>query len=83
MEIDYCGSDHNLTLAGQTRSDRRGIACWRRVPFENQLRIIHQVTTLDRAKLTSRLGTLSSAVLREVADGLKSGYGSRLSHKTS
>ena len=33
--------------------------------------ICHQVTTLDRAKLTRRLGAMSSEVLREVEDGLK------------
>ena len=33
--------------------------------------VCHQVTTLDRAKLTKRLGTLPSASLREVEDGLK------------
>jgi mRNA-degrading endonuclease toxin of MazEF toxin-antitoxin module len=31
----------------------------------------HQVTTLDRAKLTRRLGTLPSESLREVEEGLK------------
>lgn len=33
--------------------------------------VCHQVTTLDRAKLTRRLGVLSSEMLREVEDGLK------------
>jgi mRNA-degrading endonuclease toxin of MazEF toxin-antitoxin module len=33
--------------------------------------VCHQVTTLDRAKLTKRLGTLPSESLREVEDGLK------------
>jgi mRNA-degrading endonuclease toxin of MazEF toxin-antitoxin module len=31
----------------------------------------HQVTTLDRTKLTKRLGTLPSESLREVEEGLK------------
>ena len=31
----------------------------------------HQVTTLDRAKLTKRIGTLPMAVLAEVEAGLK------------
>ena len=31
----------------------------------------HQVTTLDRAKLTKRIGTLPAEVLREVDLGLK------------
>src|SRR3984885_13174793 len=31
----------------------------------------HQVTTLDRAKLAKRLGTLSSESLREVEEGIK------------
>jgi mRNA interferase MazF len=34
--------------------------------------VCHQVTTLDRAKLTRRLGTLSAESLREVEEGLKS-----------
>jgi mRNA interferase MazF len=33
--------------------------------------ICHQVTTLDRAKLTKRIGTLSPECLSEVEDGLK------------
>ena len=33
--------------------------------------VCHQVTTLDRAKLTKRLGALSSESLREVEEGLK------------
>ena len=33
--------------------------------------VCHQVTTLDRAKLTRRLGTLPSGALREVEEGLK------------
>ena len=33
--------------------------------------VCHQVTTLDRAKLTKRLGALSSKTLREVEEGLK------------
>ena len=33
--------------------------------------VCHQVTTLDRAKLTRKLGVLSSEVLREVEEGLK------------
>jgi mRNA interferase MazF len=33
--------------------------------------VCHQVTTLDRAKLTRRLGTLSAEMLREVEGGLK------------
>src|SRR5216684_3733588 len=33
--------------------------------------VCHQVTTLDRAKLTKRIGSLPSEVLREVEGGLK------------
>jgi mRNA-degrading endonuclease toxin of MazEF toxin-antitoxin module len=33
--------------------------------------VCHQVTTLDRAKLTKRLGVLPSESLREVEEGLK------------
>ena len=33
--------------------------------------VCHQVTTLDRAKLTKRLGTLPSESLREVEEGLR------------
>jgi mRNA interferase MazF len=33
--------------------------------------LCHQVTTLDRAKLTKRIGTLSEALLAEVGEGLK------------
>ena len=33
--------------------------------------VCHQVTTLDRAKMTRRIGTLPPALLREVEEGLK------------
>jgi len=33
--------------------------------------VCHQVTTLDRAKLTRRLGSLSPEILREIEEGLK------------
>jgi mRNA interferase MazF len=33
--------------------------------------VCHQVTTLDRAKLTKRIGTLPPEVLRQVEMGLK------------
>ncbi len=33
--------------------------------------VCHQVTTLDRAKLAKRLGTLSAESLHEVAEGLR------------
>ena len=33
--------------------------------------ICHQVTTLDRAKLTSRIGTLPIQLLRAVEDGIR------------
>jgi len=33
--------------------------------------VCHQVTTLDRAKLTKRIGSLSAEFLRAVEDGLK------------
>jgi mRNA interferase MazF len=33
--------------------------------------VCHQVTTLDRAKLTKRIGALPPEVLREVEGGLK------------
>lgn len=33
--------------------------------------ICHQVTTLERAKMSRRLGSLTSGMLREVEEGLK------------
>jgi mRNA-degrading endonuclease toxin of MazEF toxin-antitoxin module len=33
--------------------------------------VCHQATTLDRGKLTTRMGALSSEMLREVEQGLK------------
>jgi mRNA interferase MazF len=33
--------------------------------------VCHQVTTLDRGKLTEKVGTLPAASLREVEEGLK------------
>jgi mRNA-degrading endonuclease toxin of MazEF toxin-antitoxin module len=33
--------------------------------------VCHQVTTLDRAKFTKRIGTLTAELLRDVEAGLK------------
>ena len=38
---------------------------------ETSFAVCHQVTTLDRAKLTKRVGDLPSDLLREVEAGLK------------
>ncbi len=38
---------------------------------KSSLALCHQVTTLDRAKLTQKIGTLPPLVLREVECGLK------------
>lgn len=40
--------------------------------FSGEPSYCHQVTTLDRAKLTQRIGTLPSEILDELAAGLKS-----------
>jgi len=45
----------------------RGAAGLPRMSFA----VCHQVTTLDRAKLTLRIGVLPLEVLREVEEGLK------------
>jgi mRNA interferase MazF len=39
--------------------------------MKESIALCHQVTTLDRAKLTQRIGELSSIELRKVEDGLK------------
>jgi mRNA interferase MazF len=33
--------------------------------------VCHQVTTLDRAKLSKRIGSLTSSLMEELAEGLK------------
>ena len=38
---------------------------------KDSIALCHQVTTLDRSKLTQRIGELSSAELSQVEDGLK------------
>jgi len=37
--------------------------------------LCHQVTTLDRSKLTSRIGALPPAVLQQIEEGLKAALG--------
>jgi mRNA interferase MazF len=37
---------------------------------QDSVALCHQVTTLDRAKLTQRIGSLSAAILTQVEDGL-------------
>jgi mRNA interferase MazF len=38
---------------------------------KDSVALCHQVTTLDRAKLTGRIGTLPEAALARVEDGLR------------
>jgi len=38
---------------------------------QESVALCHQVTTLDRSKLTDRLGELPAAVLKRVGDGLR------------
>jgi mRNA interferase MazF len=38
---------------------------------EDSIALCHQVTTLDRAKLTQRIGELNSTELSQVEDGIK------------
>jgi mRNA interferase MazF len=38
---------------------------------KDSIALCHQVTTLDRTKLTQRIGELNSMELRQVEDGLK------------
>ena len=38
---------------------------------KDSVALCHQVTTLDRSKLTQRIGELNSTELRKVEDGLK------------
>ena len=38
---------------------------------QDSIALCHQVTTLDRAKLTQRIGELNSSELRQVEDGIK------------
>ena len=37
---------------------------------ESSIALCHQVTTLDRSKLTDRIGTLSREALKEIESGL-------------
>ena len=52
---------------GPTVIELSGVAGLTKASFA----VCHQVTTLDRAKLTKRLGTLPTESLREVEEGLK------------
>lgn len=42
---------------------------------EDSIAICHQVTTLDRAKLGAKLGTLTQSVIEEIEVGLKAATG--------
>lgn len=42
---------------------------------EDSIAVCHQVTTLDRAKLTRKVGSLPPSALRSVEDGLKAAVG--------
>jgi mRNA interferase MazF len=44
------------------------------LPYESTA-LCHQITTLDRAKLTALLGSLSSTQLQEVEEGLRIALG--------
>ena len=65
-----------VPLSTSTAQARRGPTA---VPFargtgglaQNSVALCHQVTTLDRAKLTAHIGALLPAELKQVEDGLK------------
>jgi mRNA interferase MazF len=38
---------------------------------QDSVALCHQVTTLDRAKLTTKIGNLSNELLKEIEEGLK------------
>jgi mRNA interferase MazF len=42
---------------------------------EDSIAVCHQITTLDRSKLTRRIGSLMEPALREVEDGLRAAVG--------
>lgn len=38
---------------------------------QDSIALCHQITTIDRSKLTTHIGTLSDEIMREVEEGLK------------
>jgi len=71
MEVHHRGADLNFAITGPARANRHRTSGWDCRPAQDKLAVCHQVTTLDRAKLAQRLGTLPSESLREVEQGLK------------
>lgn len=72
LEIGHCGPDHDFGIAQAKRGPTvvellGGVAGLLKTSFA----LCHQLTTLDRAKLTRRLGAVSSEVLLKIEEGLK------------
>jgi mRNA-degrading endonuclease toxin of MazEF toxin-antitoxin module len=73
VEVDHCGPNLNVLIS---RQGKRGptvieLAGGTAGLPKTSFAVCHQVTTLDRAKLTKRVGSLQSESLREVEEGLK------------
>jgi hypothetical protein len=71
LEVDYRGADHNLGVrsqAGPTVVELPGGASGL---SKTSFAVCHQVTTLDRTRLTKTLSALSAEMLQEVERGLK------------
>ncbi len=71
MEVGHRGPHLHVLSAGQARTDRDRISGGGAGLPKTSFAVCHQVTTLDWAKLTKRIGALPPESLREVEEGLK------------
>ena len=72
MAIDYRCACVNVHCAEPSIFDRSAAAKGNRFSLSQaSVAVCHQVTTLDRSKLSQLLGSLSKEILVEVEQGLK------------
>jgi mRNA-degrading endonuclease toxin of MazEF toxin-antitoxin module len=71
MAIDYCRPCFDVPFAEQTRPTvveiQGGIGGLPELSFA----VCHQIATLDRAKLTKKMGTVQLDVLKAIEEGVK------------
>jgi mRNA-degrading endonuclease toxin of MazEF toxin-antitoxin module len=74
MDVHHRGADIDIRFTGEawaTVVELPGVSAG--LP-KTSFALCHQVTTLDRAKLTGKAGTLPSEFLRSVEEAVKAGW---------
>jgi mRNA-degrading endonuclease toxin of MazEF toxin-antitoxin module len=71
MAFDHRRTCFDVECSGQALSDRSGDSGWHCRIGQASFAVCHQITTLDRAKITKKIGSLPADILTDVELGSK------------